>query len=107
MIFLGDRETKLALLKLHIREYYKEPGAIPPAKKRIARRRWNVMVHQRWAADEMVLYLTQSTSNDLIFAAEQFAKAMDKFACIEHDGRRMFSIAYDVATELVDYLYSL
>lgn len=108
MIFLGARETKLALLQLHVREYYENPRKIPPAKKRIARRRWLIQVYQRWAAEEMVLYLKQSTSDDLVFAAEQFAKMMDDFACrANENSKQMFSVAYDVAMEMIDYLCSL
>lgn len=104
---MEPRDTKMALLKLHIREYYEEPKRIPPARKRIARQRWLLMTYQRWAAEEFVLYLQQSESEDLIFAAEQFAKMMDDFACKDHKEHMMFSVAYDVAMELIDYLYSL
>lgn len=104
---MEPRDTKLALLKLHVQEYYKNPGRIPPTRKNIACRMWRTQVYQRWAADEFVLYLEQSKSDDIIFAAEQFAKMMDDFACKPHENTEMFSIGYDVAVELVDYLYSL
>ena len=104
---LGDRETKLALLKLHIQEYYAYEKKIPPARRRVARKLWLLRVRQRWAAEEFLGYLKKSSCEDLCFTAEQFAKMMDDITCREHGDVKIFSTAYDVATDLIDYLYSL
>ena len=41
-----ERKTKIALLELHAKEYYKKPGRIPPKRKTIATKRWKTMVYQ-------------------------------------------------------------
>ena len=104
---MGDRETKLALLELHIQESYAYGKRIPPARRKTARKLWLLKVRQRWAAEELLGYLKKSSCGDLCFAAEQFAKMVDDFACREHGDTQLFSIAYDVVMELIDYLYSL
>ena len=100
-----ERKTKIALLELHVQEYYKEPGRIPPEKKAIATKRWKTMVYQHWAACEFIRAI--KGCSDLYFAAEKFAEMLDDFACKEHKDKQMFSIAYDVAMELTSYLYCL
>ena len=61
--------------------------------------------YSNWAAWEY--YRCLSRAGDIFLASELFVKQMDSFACLNHPNTRMFSVAYDVATDLNDFLMTV
>ena len=62
--------------------------------------------YQKWAAKEFMDYITnRDADEDLYFSAEKFAKMMNKFSLTKRNSW-MFSIAYDVAMDLLDVMQS-
>ena len=96
------KEYMLTRLEEHIKECYEPPTYYP--KKRVAHMSFLQRSYSRWAANEFLKYLKQRGSN-LIFSGEQFVKMMDIYSCGKNG--QMFSIAHDVAEDLLDYLYTL
>ena len=80
-------------------------GSIPPARNQLERNSWIIKVYQRWAAEEFLKAIEGHP--DLYFAAEQFTRMVDDFACRNNKTAEMFVIAYDVAVELEAYLETL
>ena len=62
--------------------------------------------YQKWAADEFFKYIT-THGPDLYSSAEKFVHIMDKYSMISKRNGWMFSVAYDVAVELLDIMYAI
>ena len=61
--------------------------------------------YSNWAAWEY--YFCLRRASDIFLASEYFVKQMDTFACSDHPDTRMFAVAYDVATDLNDFLMTV
>ena len=61
--------------------------------------------YAHWAAWEY--YEQMRKASDIYFVSGYFVRKMDLFACSNHPNARMFSVAYDVATDLNDFLLTL
>lgn len=61
--------------------------------------------YSRWAACEY--YRKVAKADDIYVVSEYFIRQMNNFACKKHPNTRMFSVAYDVATDLNDFLLTL
>lgn len=90
-------------LERRINEMYKSPDRLPvtPRKKQIFLDR----IYKHWAANEYLYYVVTSKKSASV-AATEFIKMMDEFCCNAGRNSYLFSIAYDVAVDLTDYLYS-
>lgn len=58
---------------------------------------------QKWAVNELLLYLKKFPLKDPIKATEEFVFKMDDLACRQGD-TYMFSIAYDTSMDVLDML---
>ena len=90
-------------LECRINEMYKSPNRLPttPRGKQIFLDR----SYKHWAANEYLYYVVASKKSANV-AATEFIKMMDEFCCKGGRNSYLFSIAYDVAVDLTDYLYS-
>lgn len=61
--------------------------------------------YAHWAAWEYYKRMKQAT--DIYVASPHFVRQMDLFACKDHPDTMMFSVAYDVATDLNDFLMTI
>lgn len=65
--------------------------------------------YTRWAMDEINRYICKNEDLPVIELLEAFRLKMDRFACdarTDH-GKFMFSVAYDVATNMLDEVIGL
>lgn len=101
---MSDREHVLESLYFYILENYTGPSNY--------RMRWKTREYfafesySRWAANEFLDYLRNSPI-DPYMAAEEFVQMIDNFSCSIYDERGMFSIAYDVSVNLLDFMNAL
>lgn len=99
------KDTRTYILEkvsIFITRRYKNP--VLKSNKRIDKVVFEQESYQKWAAHEFLNYISKS-SNNLFISADRFIKLMDKFSCNGRNGW-MFSIAHDVAEDILDYMYS-
>lgn len=60
--------------------------------------------YNRWAMKEIDKYIAQNKDRSIIEVLEEFRYKMDRFACNARTGEAnfMFSVAYDVVTDMLD-----
>lgn len=100
---MDTRTYILTLLEERIGTRYEAPTYYP--KRCSAKKTFLQKSYSHWAANEFLLYL--KSRNNLLVAAEQFIKLMDTFSCKGKDSDWAFSVAHDVAEDLLDYIYTL
>lgn len=95
----------LNCLKKHIKERYLKPPTIKSYVKRCV---FKQQSYQKWAALNFLQYLENSDLS-IIDAIEEYIRVMDIYACNGNteESRYMFSVAYDVASDLATIAYSL
>lgn len=77
----------------------------PCAKNAEGRELFLQRSYSHWAAWEY--YFRMKDVTDIYTVSGYFVRQMDLFACSDHPNTRMFSVAYDVATDLNDFLLTL
>lgn len=65
---------------------------------------FNQRVYSRWAANEVLGYVKFRKDIPPVQAVEEFMSKMDKFACSNPKNSYIFSVAYDVAADILDLL---
>lgn len=100
---MDTRTYILSRLEERIKERYEPPTYYP--KRRSAYTNFMQRSYGRWAANEFLLYLKQNGCH-LTESGERFVKMMDEYSC-KGKNSWMFSIAHDVAEDLLDYIYTL
>ena len=102
---MNTRDYILKCLQDHVYEKYESPNSY--------RFYWNSREHfvqksyKHWAANEFLGYLKKGTNN-LYEMAEAYLKQIEAHAAFGNkDQKIIFSIAYDVATDLLDFMYAL
>ena len=93
----------LKKLEERIEERYPSPKKYP--KRRSAYAFFAQESYSRWAAKEFLLYLKKESPR-IMMAGDKFIRVMDKKSC-EGPNSWMYSVAHDVATDLMDYIYTL
>ena len=93
----------LKKLEERIEDRYPSPRKYP--RKRSDYALFAQASYSRWAAKEFLLYLRKN-SPGILNASDRFIRIMDKKSC-EGPNSWMFSVAHDVATDLMDYIYIL
>lgn len=63
--------------------------------------------YQKWAVDEIVRDIASSKFTSPVMVVENFIHKMDGFSRRNYKNRIIFSIAYDVATDILDMLLAL
>lgn len=61
-------------------------------------------IYSRWAANEVLGYVKLHNDISAIQAVEEFIAKMDKYACLDNKNSYIFSVAYDIATDILDLL---
>lgn len=61
--------------------------------------------YARWAMQEIIRYVGKNSNTPIYILMEEFRSKMDDAACEAKDPSKnfMFSVAYDVATDVLDY----
>lgn len=89
----------------HLRgEWYKPPSGYYNIKKP----KFKQKSYARSALNEIYLYLIEHENDDPIDTLENFRSMMDNFSCKAKniEARFMFSVYYDVASDVLDVLLS-
>lgn len=86
-------------------EWYKPPTSYYRRKKAD----FECQSYKRSAMDEIKFYLMEHENEDPVSTLEEFRYMMDCFACETKNGGAnfMFSIYYDVATDVLDVLLGM
>ena len=86
-------------------EWYKPPMRYYHRK----RADFEYQSYKRSAMDEIKFYLMEHENEDPVSAVEEFRYMMNRFACETKNGgvNFMFSIYYDVATDILDVLLGM
>ena len=58
--------------------------------------------YSRWAAKEVLKYVKEHDSIPPIVAIEEFIRKMDKYSCMNSNSSYMFSVAHDIAEDILD-----
>lgn len=67
------------------------------------------MSYSRCAIEELIDYILEHPEQNIIESIEVFRKTMDDYCCkaCGEESKMIFSIAYDVSTNVLDYLLTL
>ncbi len=88
-----------------IREYADE--CLREPRRRLPRGCFEQRSYQKWAVDEIVKSIESSRFTPPIMVVEDFIRKMDDFSCSNHKNSIIFSIAHDVATDILDMLIAM
>lgn len=58
--------------------------------------------YAKWAAKEVLRYVKEHDSVPPIMAIEEFIRKMDKYSCMNTKSSYMFSVAHDIAEDILD-----
>lgn len=93
----------MALCIFASERYPVKEGQIPA--RMFEKQMWIQRSYERWAAQEMINRL--SKAKDIYYEADRFIYEMNEFSTKGHPNCKMFSIAYDVGTEMLDYMLTV
>ena len=90
----------IRMLDEEIATWYPHPG------KRMQMWKFEMASYRRWAIEECRRYLLQNSDWPPVIAMENFRALMDEAACEATTASQnyTFSIAYDIATEVLDMI---
>lgn len=57
-----------------------------------------------WAAKEVLLYIHKRQDITPLEAIEEFIVLMDEYSCVDPETSFIFSVAHDVAENIIDYI---
>lgn len=60
-----------------------------------------------WAATEVLRYVKQHSEIHPLISIEDFARKMDAYSCIDRKTSMIFSIAHDVAEDILDIFLTI
>lgn len=85
---------------------YRDDWYKPPTSYKQKRVDFEYQSFKRSACEELILYLSSHSDQNPISAIEDFRHMMDDFACRSKTSSAnfMFSVYYDVATDLLDVM---
>ena len=58
--------------------------------------------YTRWAAKEVLRYVKEHNTIPPVMAIEEFVRKMDAYSCMNKHTSYMFSVAHDVAEDILD-----
>jgi hypothetical protein len=96
-----EQEFVIRGIRSYIRRYFPKPAPIWPKREFFCR------AYERWTADELIEYIVNHVDYSPIYAMKECLKKFDDFACAgskDIDHRYIFSIAYDTAQDIIDYV---
>lgn len=63
--------------------------------------------YQKWAVDEIIKSIEESKSIPPITVLDDFIRKMNDFACRGGEGGFIFSVAYDIAIEILNIVITM
>lgn len=96
-----DRNYILSVIQEYAGERLKEP------RYRLPKGYFEQRSYQKWAVDEMIRSVEGESLILPLAAVEQFARKMDQFSRGKKKERMMFSIAHDVAKDILEILMAM
>lgn len=93
-----DKERVISAVREYADTYLKAP------KWRMQRGRFELASYNRWAADEILRSIEESGSVPPVMVVEDFIRRMDDFSCRNGKGSTIFSVAHDMAENILDIL---
>lgn len=92
------KDYVLTIIREYAYERWKDPRA------RLSKERFKQRSYQQWAVNEITRSIETNSYAAPIIAVEEFACKMDNYS-LKNDGtRNMFSVAHDVACDILDML---
>ena len=70
----------------------------------INKKNFQQLSYSKWAANEVLSYVLKRQNVRPLFAVEEFSAIMDKHACENSKTGYIFSVAYDISTDILDML---
>lgn len=58
--------------------------------------------YSKWAAKEVLKYVNEHDTMPPVMAIEEFIRKMDKYSCLNKHTSYMFSVAHDIAEDILD-----
>lgn len=102
---MKHKDHVLMALCIFASEHYPAKNGRVPARM-YEKQLWMQRSYERWAAQEFIHRLSNS-ANDIYYEADRFIYEMNEFSTRNHSNSKMFSIAYDVGTEMLDYMLTV
>lgn len=75
---------------------------IPETKRSSNKYQFNQCSFSKWATDELYLYIKKRPETPALISIEEFIKKMDEYACLNINVSYIFSIAHDIAEDILD-----
>lgn len=94
------------LIKDYFKDLYDREDEVGSMMKYRHRNYQEIRWYEQWAVKEIIDEIWKSDKN-VIDTVEDFRKRMDDYACKNTKSSYIFSIAYDQATAVLDYLISI
>ncbi len=88
----------LSVIRGYADEYLKEP------RWRISKDWFKQISYSRWAVDEILKRIEKNGSTPPVLIVEDFIREMDVFSCRNRRAGIIFSVAHDMAENILDVL---
>ena len=94
------KEELISAIRKYLRDSY---AIIAPLGPTILRSQYfDQIVYENWARKELMIHIKNSKAPTVTMAVEEFAAKMDEFACMDSKYGFGFSVAYDLAMDVLD-----
>lgn len=88
----------LSVIRGYADEYLKEP------RRRMLKDWFKQVSYSRWAVDEILKRIEKNGSTPPVLIVEDFIRKMDVFSCRNRRAGIIFSVAHDMAENILDVL---
>ena len=96
-----DNDYILSVIQEYADEHLKEPGF------GMSRDWFKRVSYSRWAADEIIKNIRESRHIPPILVVKDFIRKMDNFSSRNRKTRIIFSVAHDMAEDILDVLIAM
>ena len=93
--------SAIAAIRTYVDNLMSEPLVLWP------HRYFEQQSYSRWAANEILSYVLHHLGMSPITAVEEFANLMDEYSCKNQFSSFGFSVAHDVAMDILDMLLAM
>lgn len=110
---MDNRERALLIIRDYILDLgFKEGSQFNDSGCRvrripIKRKYFDQKSYSNWAANEVLLYVQKHSDMSPIEAIEEFAKKVDRYSVKNPNTSYIFSVAYDVAMDILDVFIAM
>lgn len=63
--------------------------------------------YSRWAVKEVLRYVQEHPDKSPVSVIEEFVNLMDRYACASRKNSYIFSVAYDIAVDILDVFLAM